>query len=63
MGSDRSDDRPAAVPYATGDAKATQRERLAEALRINLKRRKAQGRARRGAGADQGLPPADPDQG
>lgn len=37
---------------AKGDAQAEKERRLAEALRANLKRRKAQSRERKGAGAE-----------
>lgn len=52
-------DRTSAAP-----AKAGRRERLAEQLRANLQRRKAQARARRGGEADRrpdGLAVAPPD--
>ena len=44
-----------------GDRKAAERERLAKALRSNLKRRKAQGRARLIQDADQGRSSSDPE--
>ena len=62
----QKDDDIARQPPRPDEAGARRKARLAEQLRANLQRRKAQARSRRAGEADQradGLTPADPGDG